>query len=87
MYIPTLSREPNRKQSEKNSFTENVLNPSGPDDNLGPRRRNPDFDALIAVLRELSRQHLIQLRISHKLQKPKPKKQKLSTEILSNKNK
>lgn len=42
-YFPKLSRE-----VRKNCFTENVLSPSGPDDNLGPHRRNPNFDTWVA---------------------------------------
>lgn len=51
--------------------TKNILSTSGPDDNLSAHRRDPNFDAGVPVLRQLSGQNLIKLReedsIGHEL--------------------
>lgn len=52
-------------------FTEDVLSASGSDDDLSADRGDPDFDAGVAVLRQLSGQNLVQLgeenSVGHKL--------------------
>lgn len=46
-------------------LTEDVLGAGGADDDLGAHGGDADLDAGVAVLRELARQHLVQLREEH----------------------
>lgn len=54
--------------STKQAFyeiTKNVLSSSGPDDDLGPHRRNPNFNARVSIFSQLSGQNLVQFREEH----------------------
>lgn len=48
-------------------LTENILCSSGADDDLRPRRSNPNLDAGVAVLREFPREYLVELGEEHSI--------------------
>lgn len=59
------------KRKMKVILTKNVLGAGSADDDLSPHGSYPDLDPGVSILRQLTRQYLIQLRekhsISHKL--------------------
>ena len=59
-------------------ITKNILSTSGPDDDLRPHRRNPDFDAGVAVFGQLSGQDLVQFGEEHSISDELRQKKKKS---------
>lgn len=60
-------------------LTEDILGAGGADDDLGPHGRNPNLDAGVAVLRQLTGEHLVQLREEHSIGHKLPRAQSIST--------
>lgn len=63
-------------------ITKDVLSSGGPDDDLRPHRRNPNFNARVSIFSQLSGQNLVQLGEEHSVsyelyQNLKIKKKKL----------
>lgn len=52
-------------ETTRRSFTENVLSSGGSNDDLRTHWRYPNFNAWVAVLSKLSREHLVELSEEH----------------------
>lgn len=60
-------------------LTKDILGAGGADDDLSPHGRNPNLDAGVAVLRQLTGEHLVQLREEHSIGHKLPRGRFIST--------